>query len=71
MVRAAQRSIVDELEAMLDMVDPQPPGRTVSMRRRMFDMPSGIIQKELAEGVAQVVEMLDQEENGATLRACV
>lgn len=71
MVRAAKRSIVDELEAMLDMVDPQPPERTVSMRRRMFDMPSGIIQKELAEGVAQVVEMLEQEENGATLRACV
>ena len=67
MVRAAKRSIVDELEAMLDVVDPQPPGKTLLMRRRMFDMPSGLIQKELAEGVAQVVQMLDQEENGSSL----
>ncbi|KAI8006504.1 BAG family molecular chaperone regulator 7 [Camellia lanceoleosa] len=61
MVRAAKRSMVDELEAMLDVVDPQPPGRSVSMRRRTFDMPDGLIQKELAAGVAEVVQMLDQE----------
>lgn len=63
MVRAAKRSMVDELEAMLDVVDPQPATarRSLSMRRRTFDMPSGDIQKEIAEGVAQVVEMLDQE----------
>ncbi|RVW24318.1 BAG family molecular chaperone regulator 7 [Vitis vinifera] len=71
MVRAAKRSIVDELEAMLEVVDPLPPGRTLSMRRRMFDMPSRVIQKELAEGVAQVVQMLDQEENGAAFEACL
>lgn len=65
MVRAAKRSIVDELEAMLDVVDPQPPARSLSMRRRMFNMPSTVIQKELAEGVAQVVEMLDEEESRA------
>ncbi|GMP69922.1 hypothetical protein CsSME_00028998 [Camellia sinensis var. sinensis] len=61
MVRAGKRSMVDELEAMLDVVDPQPPGRSLSMRRRTFDMPDGLIQKELAAGVAEVVQMLDQE----------
>ncbi|KNA17804.1 hypothetical protein SOVF_076240 [Spinacia oleracea] len=71
MVRAAKRSMVDELEAMLEVVEPQPQpdGRSLSMRRRTFDMPSGTIQKEIAEGVAQVVQMLD-EENG-TFEACV
>ncbi|KAK9665667.1 hypothetical protein RND81_14G127500 [Saponaria officinalis] len=68
MVRAAKRSMVDELEAMLDVVDPQQPGRSLSMRRT-FDMPSGAIQKEIAEGVAQVVQMLDEEH--ATFEACV
>ncbi|EEF51548.1 BAG family molecular chaperone regulator 7 [Ricinus communis] len=63
MVRAAKRSMVDELEAMLDVVDPQPPGKSLSMRRRTFDMPDGVIQKEIAEGVAQVVQMLEEEEN--------
>ncbi|GLT84017.1 hypothetical protein SLE2022_022740 [Rubroshorea leprosula] len=59
MVRAAKKSMVDELEAMLDLVDPQPPGKSLSMKRRTFDMPDGVIQKEIAEGVAQVVQMLD------------
>ncbi|KAA8533857.1 hypothetical protein F0562_031374 [Nyssa sinensis] len=71
MVRSAKKSMVDELEAMLDVVDPQPPGKSPSMRRRTFDMPDGVIQKQLAEGVAQVVEMLDKEQNGAaTYEAC-
>lgn len=70
MVRAAKRSMVDELEAMLEVVDPQPAKRSLSMRRRMFDMPSGGIQKEIAEGVAQVVQMLNEEENG-TFEACL
>lgn len=61
MVRAAKKSIVDELEAMLDVVDPQPPGKSSSMKRRTFDMPDGVINKELAAGVAQVVRMLDDE----------
>lgn len=69
MVRAAKRSMADELEAMLDVVDPQPGGKSLSMRRRTFDMPSGDIQKEIAEGVAQVVQMLD-EDNG-TFEACL
>ncbi|KAL7614392.1 hypothetical protein Lser_V15G09219 [Lactuca serriola] len=66
MVRAAKRSMVDELEAMLDVVDPQPGGggggRSLSMKRRTFDMPDGVIQKEIAQGVAEVVRMLGQEE---------
>jgi len=61
MVRAVKRSMVDELEAMLDVIDPQTTGRSLSMRRRTFDMPSGVIQKEIAEGVAQVVQMLEED----------
>ncbi|KAL2227203.1 BAG family molecular chaperone regulator 7 [Sesamum indicum] len=72
MVRAAKKSMVDELEAMLDVVDPQPPGKSLSMRRRTFDMPDGVINKELAAGVAQVVQMLDQEATGSeTFEACL
>ncbi|KAJ8552794.1 hypothetical protein K7X08_020187 [Anisodus acutangulus] len=57
MVRSAKKSMVDELEAMLDVIDPQPGGRPLSAaRRRLFDMPDGAIQKELAAGVAQVVQ---------------
>lgn len=63
MVRAAKKSMVDELEAMLDVVDPEPGGKSLSMRRRQFDMPDAAIQKELAAGVAQVVKLLDQDQN--------
>ncbi|KAH0979198.1 hypothetical protein GBA52_006375 [Prunus armeniaca] len=72
MVRAAKRSMVDELEAMLDAVDPQPAGKSLSMRRRTFDMPDGVIQREIAEGVAQVVQMLERDENSSnTFEACL
>ncbi|PRQ59827.1 putative IQ motif, EF-hand binding protein [Rosa chinensis] len=71
MVRSAKRSMVDELEAMLEVVDPQPAGKSLSMRRRTFDMPDGVIQREIAEGVAQVVQMLDREENSSTFEACL
>ncbi|KAL5728225.1 hypothetical protein ACHQM5_001337 [Ranunculus cassubicifolius] len=73
MVRAAKRSVVNELEAMLDVVDPQPAGGLGSMKRRTFDMPDGSIQKEIAAGVAEVVQMLDQDEkNGAnTFEVCL
>ncbi|KAI3432137.1 uncharacterized protein J3R85_007528 [Psidium guajava] len=66
MVRAAKKSIIDELEAMLEVVDPHPQGKSLSMRRRTFDVPDGVIQKEIADGVAQIVKMLDQEENSTT-----
>lgn len=62
MVRGAKRSMVDELEAMLDVVDPQPQGKSLSMRRRTFDMPDSLIRKEIAEGVTQIVQMLETEE---------
>ncbi|KDP22420.1 hypothetical protein JCGZ_26251 [Jatropha curcas] len=61
MVRGAKRSMVDELEAMLDVVDPQPPGKLFSMKRRTFDMPDAVIQKEIAAGVAQVVQMINED----------
>ncbi|KAL7253818.1 hypothetical protein ACSBR1_008206 [Camellia fascicularis] len=66
MVRSAKRSMVDELEAMLDVVDPQPPGKSLS--RRTFDMPDGLIEKEIAAGVAEVVQMLGRE--NVTFEAC-
>ncbi|XP_027355739.1 BAG family molecular chaperone regulator 7 [Abrus precatorius] len=70
MVRSAKRSMVDELEAMLDVIDPQPalPGRSssLSFKRRTFDMPDGVIRKEIEEGVAQVVQMLDEAENSSS-----
>lgn len=72
MVRSAKRSMVDELEAMLDVVDPQPAGKSLSFKRRTFDMPDGVIRKEIEEGVAQVVQMLDEAENSSsTFEACV
>lgn len=65
MVRSAKKSMVDELEAMLDVVDPQPTGGSQSFKRRTFDMPDGVIRKEIEEGVAQVVQMLDEAENSS------
>ncbi|KAG2238216.1 hypothetical protein Bca4012_023453 [Brassica carinata] len=63
MVRGAKRSMVDELEAMLEVVDPQPAqGKSLSMRRRTFDMPDSLIRNEIAEGVTQIVQMLETEE---------
>ncbi|EPS71684.1 hypothetical protein M569_03076 [Genlisea aurea] len=62
MVRGAKRSIVDELEAMLDVIDPQQPAGKYVSRRRTFDMPDAAINNEIAAGVAQVVQLLDQEE---------
>ncbi|GKU96070.1 hypothetical protein SLEP1_g9350 [Rubroshorea leprosula] len=65
-VRVAKKSMVDELEAMLDVVDPQPSGKSLSMKRRTFDMPDSVIQKEIAKGVAQVVQMLENEESSTS-----
>ncbi|XP_034708864.1 LOW QUALITY PROTEIN: BAG family molecular chaperone regulator 7 [Vitis riparia] len=64
MVRAARRSMVNVLEAMLDVTDPQLPRKMGSVRRRRkFDLPAEeSIQKEIAAGVAEVVQMLDQED---------
>ncbi|MFS7938135.1 putative IQ motif, EF-hand binding, BAG family molecular chaperone regulator/7/8 [Helianthus anomalus] len=55
MARAVKRSMVDDLEAMLDIVDPQPRrGNSLSLNMRIIDMLAGVIQKEAVEGVAQV-----------------
>ncbi|KAG0457279.1 hypothetical protein HPP92_022130 [Vanilla planifolia] len=62
MVRAAKKSIIDELETMLDVVDPQPSGKLGSMKRRKFDLPEGgSIGRAMAMSVAKVVELLDDE----------
>ncbi|KAF9668776.1 hypothetical protein SADUNF_Sadunf14G0038600 [Salix dunnii] len=62
MVRAARRSMLDELEAMLDLVDPEPPGKPVFLKGRRFGLAENSIQREIATGVADVVRMLDQVE---------
>ncbi|KAH0470463.1 hypothetical protein IEQ34_000186 [Dendrobium chrysotoxum] len=68
MMRAAKKSIIDELEIMLEVVDPQPAtGKLGSLRRRKFDLPDGVfIPREIARNVAQVVELIDEHgEDGA------
>ncbi|XP_010550581.1 PREDICTED: BAG family molecular chaperone regulator 7 [Tarenaya hassleriana] len=63
MVRGAKRSMIEELEAMLEVVDPQQPaGNLGSLKRRTFDMPDSLIRKEIAEGVTQIVNMLETDE---------
>ncbi|KAM0013358.1 putative BAG family molecular chaperone regulator/7/8 [Helianthus debilis subsp. tardiflorus] len=58
MARTVKRSMVDDLEAMLDIVDPQPRGgNSLSLNRRIIDMLAGVIQKEVVEGVAQVCQL--------------
>ncbi|KAJ8422908.1 hypothetical protein Cgig2_005751 [Carnegiea gigantea] len=56
MVKAAKRSIGHELEAMLDWVDPQ---RSL-YKMQTFYMPTGGIQRGLAESVARLVQLVDQ-----------
>ena len=70
MVRAARRSMLDELEAMLDLVDPQPPGKPGFLKGRRFE---NSIQREIATGVADVVRMLDQVEksDNASFQVCL
>ncbi|KAL5796390.1 hypothetical protein ACOSQ2_001210 [Xanthoceras sorbifolium] len=71
MVRASKRLMQNELDAMLDMVDPRPPGKLGSMKRRKFDLPGGCSsQNEIAAGVAEVVQMLDQAENCPFMTNC-
>ncbi|KAI9112060.1 hypothetical protein K1719_016956 [Acacia pycnantha] len=67
MMRSAKRSMVDELEAMLNVVDRQPAAcRSLSIKRRTFDVPDGLIQKEI-EGVAHVLQMINEAEREACL----
>ncbi|KAF0899212.1 hypothetical protein E2562_015568 [Oryza meyeriana var. granulata] len=41
MVRNAKRSMLEELEGMLEIVDPQPLGKPRTLSRRKFDLPEG------------------------------
>ncbi|XP_073011617.1 uncharacterized protein [Typha latifolia] len=62
MVRTAKRSMVDELEAMLEVVDPQPAGKLRFTKRRTFDLPDGgPISQDMMAGVAEVVQVIEQE----------
>ncbi|KAF5806143.1 putative protein kinase RLK-Pelle-CrRLK1L-1 family [Helianthus annuus] len=65
MARAVKRSMVDDLEAMLDIVDPQPRGGdSLSLNMRIIDMLAGVIQKEVVEGVAQAFAKRAEKNKG-------
>jgi hypothetical protein len=63
MVRVAKKSMIEELEAMLEVVDPQPPGSKFNLLKRCrFDLPEGPISDELHSGVKNVVRIVEREE---------
>jgi len=67
LVREARRSMIQELESMLDAVDPQSPNKgAAGSNRRKFDLPeSAPPQKEMETEVAQVVTVVDEENVGS------
>ncbi|KAL6861685.1 hypothetical protein ACP4OV_017385 [Aristida adscensionis] len=61
MVRTARKSMLEELEAMLEVVDPQPPGKQRSLSRRKFDLPEGgAISAEKTAGVNNAVRIIEE-----------
>uniref|UniRef100_A0A0E0DVH6 BAG domain-containing protein n=1 Tax=Oryza meridionalis TaxID=40149 RepID=A0A0E0DVH6_9ORYZ len=61
MVRTAKKSMLDELEGMLEIVDPQPPGKQRSLTRRKFDLPEGgPITDEKMAGVNNAVKVIQK-----------
>ncbi|CAL5045201.1 unnamed protein product [Urochloa decumbens] len=61
MVRTAKKSMLEELEAMLEVVDPQPPGKQRSLSRRKFDLPEGgAVSGEKADGVNKAVRIIQE-----------
>ncbi|TVU33702.1 hypothetical protein EJB05_25535 [Eragrostis curvula] len=61
MVRNAKRSMLEELEGMLEIVDPQPPGQPRTLSRRKFDLPEGgVIHKEMRNGVKNVIKIVEE-----------
>ncbi|GLJ46480.1 hypothetical protein SUGI_0979580 [Cryptomeria japonica] len=65
LVREARRSMIQELESMLDTIDPQSSKDSISKRR--FDLPEQEpVHKEMEMEVAEVVGLLD-EKNGGNL----
>lgn len=69
LVRESRRSMIQELESMLDAVDPQSPNKgAAGSNRRKFDLPEPAPpQKEMEAEVAQVVNVV--EENVGSLFA--
>ncbi|KAM3196846.1 hypothetical protein ACQJBY_072504 [Aegilops geniculata] len=60
MVRTAKKSMLEELESMLEIVDPQPPGKQRSFSRRKFDLPEGgAIPNEKTAGVNNAVRVIN------------
>ncbi|TKW19183.1 hypothetical protein SEVIR_4G003800v4 [Setaria viridis] len=61
MVRTAKKSMLEELEAMLEVVDPQSPGKRRSLSRRKFDLPEGgAVSGEKADGVNKAVRIINE-----------
>lgn len=61
MVRTAKKSMLDELEGILEIVDPQPPGKQRSLTRRKFDLPEGgPITDEKMAGVNNAVKVIQK-----------
>ncbi|CAN6215455.1 unnamed protein product [Urochloa humidicola] len=61
MVRTTKKSMLEELEAMLEVVDPQPPGKQRSLSRRKFDLPEGgTVSGEKADGVNKAVRIIQE-----------
>ncbi|KAL5196459.1 hypothetical protein ABZP36_008373 [Zizania latifolia] len=61
MVRNAKRSMLEELEGMLEIVDPQPPGKPRTLSRRKFDLPQGgPIPTEMRKGVKNVTKIVEE-----------
>lgn len=61
MVRTAKKSMLEELEAMLEVVDPQPPGKQRSLSRRKFDLPEGgAISDEKTVAVNKAIRITEE-----------
>lgn len=61
LVRSAKRSMTREFEAVLEAVDPQ------LMRQRKFDLRADFSSMAMTSGVADIVRMLDQEDDSGIL----
>ncbi|KAM0881544.1 hypothetical protein ACQ4PT_032914 [Festuca glaucescens] len=60
MVRTAKKSMLEELEGMLEIVDPQPPGKERSFSRRKFDLPQGgAIPNEKSAAMNNTVKVIN------------
>ncbi|PKA66299.1 BAG family molecular chaperone regulator 7 [Apostasia shenzhenica] len=70
LVRSSKKSIIDELEVMLEVVDPQPSGKFSSVKRRKFDLPNnGLFSREMSRSVADVVELIEEDNASDTAAA--